>query len=886
MNFDKFHIPPRESQNLLEILRENTGVACRKRSKIFILSGKLSQIEAANKLLYHLINLKGGNEAIGGNTAQTHQDSSRGSDELASEPSSIAESSSFEVQPQFMKLLRQVYKRDLQDIERKFTVKIDWDENAHQVSISHRKMSKGQNLFQEGCDEFIDLFQKFHPNIRREVVELPKEANDSRVQEAISFVETNNLVIVEKVENSLVVYAEKDGISSSVRALKQKLGLREDSSNRKTRRGQGNDSRDARDYCEGQQSAFALPQHLNQVLKNDVVLSLYQGDITDERVDAIVNAANESLQHGAGVAGAIVRKGGRQIQDESNRLTQKYGQLNVGEAAYTSGGFLPCRYVIHTVGPRWREHGRDKSIFLLRKACVGSLRVAAQLELSSIALTAISSGIFGMPKEICAQVMFKAVEEFSAGNDAEFSNLRDVRIVIIDYPTISVFHEEFVKRYLSQEASPGTVTNQEHPSHEERETSPVTNLKEDPQKFGRDNSVDSVGRTQTEGNKSSDGKSEQNGELESPSEHTAQDEEKNDKHVVSDSIKEGPLSNQSTENTNRANIPSSVKAAEIEQGGVDSQPKDNSAPVKNSHKDNKRTLSSGRGRGNLALRFPGKDRSTPNESVHLPGQNVAAVRGRGFTSKPVRTTSSPPGLTVTEEGKHLVHLCNHVQEEQKTSGGASVEYKDKTEIGNPKTTSLLEGRQSQESEIQKQNNDKVNPIDESEERSPKEQKSASQPNVYQENASENASPSGKNIVVVGKVIEKSPKGYEAEEDMKLSTAEKAEIVTPIDGNGKDVSDPDCDAADDGGTTSQDPVISQTTGKEMEAVIEGSANGESLLRGPKHISDLQASPQAVNEIVEDAVGESKDAQGSPREESGTGTIYFLILLCLYVYFYFV
>ena len=236
---------------------------------------------------------------------------------------------------------------------------------------------------------------------------------------------------------------------------------------------------------EGQQQleGFPLPQRLNQVLKNKVVLSLYQGDITDERVDAIVNAANESLQHGAGVAGAIVRKGGRQIQEESNRLTKKYGQLDVGEAAYTGGGFLPCRYVIHAVGPRWGAHGREKSIFLLRQACVRSLRVAAQLGLSSIALTAISSGIFGMPKGICAQVMFKAVEEFSASDDAEFSTLRDVRVVIIDDSTISVFQEEFVKRYLSKEASPGTVTNQRRPSHdhEEIETSPATNAKKNKQ---------------------------------------------------------------------------------------------------------------------------------------------------------------------------------------------------------------------------------------------------------------------------------------------------------------------------------------------------------------------------------------------------------------------
>ena len=888
---------PQESQNLLEILKEKTKVVCRKKSENFILSGTFSQIEAANKLLQYHIKLKRGHEAIhhGGNTNQTHRGSSLGSDKLGSEPSSIAESSNFEVQPQFMKLLKQVYEGDLQDIEEKFAVKIVWEENASEVCISSRKKSKSPNRFSEGCEEFIDLYQKFYPKIKREVVELPNEANESRTREAISFVQTNYPAIVEKVENKLVVYAEKDGISSSVHALKQRLSLRDDSSSRKTKRVQGNESRDAREDCEPQQPGSPLPQHLNQVLNNGVVLSLYQGDITDERVDAIVNAANENLLHGAGVAAAIVRKGGRQIQDESNRLTKKYGQLDVGEAAYTGGGFLPCRYVIHAVGPRWGAHGREKSIFLLRQACVRSLRVAAQLALSSIALTAISSGIFGMPKGICAQVMFKAVEEFSASDDAEFSTLRDVRVVIIDDSTISVFQEEFVKRYLSKEASPGTVTIQQRPTQEERETSPA-NKKQDPQKSSGDNSVNSMGRTQNEDNKQSDGKSEHDEELESPREQTAQDEENNDQRDVSDSIKERPLSNQGTESTNKSNIPSSVKRPEIEQEGDDGEPKDNnSASVENSHKDNKcmsPKLPYGRGRGNLAARFFGKGRPTPSGSFHLQGQNVGAVKGRGITFKTVTTTSSPPGLTVTEEGKHLArNLCNRVKEEQKTNGGESVETE--TEIAKSKTTSLLEGRQSQESESQKQNIDKVDATDESKERSPKEQKTAAPPNVYQEDASGNAIPSGENISDVGKIKEKSPKGSEAEEDTKLTTAEKATNAKPphdqsakehthIYGDVKGVSDPDCDA------TSHDPVISQTTGKEMEAVIEGSAkDDQSLSRSPNSLSDLQASPQAVNEVNKDAVGESRDAQGSPNGESGTGTkACFLCFLFFRVFILFV
>ena len=421
-----------------------------------------TQQEEAHKLLQFLIRTKGGKESVyhGVDTAKSQENSSRGLDELSGVTSTVTEPSSFEVQPQFMNLLKRVRKTDLQGIEENFGVVIVWDEDASQVRINPRRMSNEKNRFQEGCCAFIDLYQKFHPNIGREVVELTNEANDALVLEAVSFVQSKTPVIVENVENNLVVYAEKAVISSSVHALKEKLGVTKNSGSRKTRRGQGNKSRDSHEDNEAlQQGRFSLPRHLNQVLKNGVSLSLYQGDITDERVDAIVNAANEWLQHGAGVAGAIVSKGGYEIQDESNWITNRQGPLNVGEAVYTSGGILPCRYVIHTVGPRWREHGRQKSISLLHQACMKSLRLAVQLELSSIALTAISSGIFGMPKDICAQVMFKAVEEFSSSIDAEFSVLRDVRIVSIDQLTINVFHEEFVKRYHFQEKLPETVTN-------------------------------------------------------------------------------------------------------------------------------------------------------------------------------------------------------------------------------------------------------------------------------------------------------------------------------------------------------------------------------------------------------------------------------------------
>ena len=177
-------------------------------------------------------------------------------------------------------------------------------------------------------------------------------------------------------------------------------------------------------------------------------------------MDAIVNSANDSLQHSSGVAGAIVRSGGRQIEEESRQIMsdRKWRPLNVGDAVYTRGGNLSCRFVIHAIGPRWNARAKGRCISLLSRACVESLLLAAKLKLCSIALPAISSGIFGMPKNLCAQVMFDAVEEFSSSADAEFSTLRDVRIVIIDEETMRFFREEFVRRYTSQETSQTNVT--------------------------------------------------------------------------------------------------------------------------------------------------------------------------------------------------------------------------------------------------------------------------------------------------------------------------------------------------------------------------------------------------------------------------------------------
>ena len=124
---------------------------------------------------------------------------------------------------------------------------------------------------------------------------------------------------------------------------------------------------------------------------NGKLLRLVQGDITERDTDAIVNAANSYLQHGGGVAGAIVRKGGQIIQDESDRI----GFVPVGNAAVTTAGKLPSKYVIHAVGPRMGEGDEDNK---LKSAVLKSLQLASEKNFQSLSLPAVSSGIFGFPR--------------------------------------------------------------------------------------------------------------------------------------------------------------------------------------------------------------------------------------------------------------------------------------------------------------------------------------------------------------------------------------------------------------------------------------------------------------------------------------------------------
>ncbi len=167
---------------------------------------------------------------------------------------------------------------------------------------------------------------------------------------------------------------------------------------------------------------------------NGKILRLVKGDITGRDVDAIVNAANSRLKHGGGVAGAIVRKGGEVIQQESDRI----GFVPVGSAAVTTAGKLPCKAVIHAVGPRMGEGDEEHK---LKNALLSSLLLASEKGFRTISVPAISSGIFGFPKDSCARILVSEAKRFL--EERPDTSLEVIEFCIYDDETLRHFIKEF-----------------------------------------------------------------------------------------------------------------------------------------------------------------------------------------------------------------------------------------------------------------------------------------------------------------------------------------------------------------------------------------------------------------------------------------------------------
>lgn len=166
-------------------------------------------------------------------------------------------------------------------------------------------------------------------------------------------------------------------------------------------------------------------------------ISLKIGDITKIAIDVIVNAANSSLMGGGGVDGAIHKAGGPTILAECKEIIKSIGSCKTGEAVITNAGNLPCKKVIHTVGPIWRG-GSQNEATLLSNCYSNSLALAAENNLSSIAFPNISTGIYHFPKKDAAQIAIHAVSNFLSEHPEP---INEVVFVCFDEENLTHYHQ-------------------------------------------------------------------------------------------------------------------------------------------------------------------------------------------------------------------------------------------------------------------------------------------------------------------------------------------------------------------------------------------------------------------------------------------------------------
>eukprot|EP01064_Diplonema_japonicum_P016231 TRINITY_DN24227_c0_g1_i1.p2 TRINITY_DN24227_c0_g1~~TRINITY_DN24227_c0_g1_i1.p2 ORF type:complete len:223 (+),score=24.14 TRINITY_DN24227_c0_g1_i1:37-705(+) len=184
------------------------------------------------------------------------------------------------------------------------------------------------------------------------------------------------------------------------------------------------------------------------VLPNGLTLTVALGDLTCEKVDCIVNAANSKLAHGAGLAKAISMKGGPVIRKESGEYIAAHGPVATGQLAVTSAGNLPCKSVLHVVGPMY-DNGKKGEDDLLRQAIRTTLKTTEGLKHSSLSVPALSSGLFGFPKDLCARILIDETIAFDTKMKGEGA-LKEVRFTNFDSDTVGYFERYFATLFESQ----------------------------------------------------------------------------------------------------------------------------------------------------------------------------------------------------------------------------------------------------------------------------------------------------------------------------------------------------------------------------------------------------------------------------------------------------
>ncbi|XP_077997505.1 macro domain-containing protein TTE0995-like [Glandiceps talaboti] len=211
----------------------------------------------------------------------------------------------------------------------------------------------------------------------------------------------------------------------------------------------------------GDSFALTLYEHISSNA-NETKVSVRCGDITMEAVDAIASSTNGHLIHEDGIAAAIVKAGGSSIQKESDDIIEERGPLDIAEVVFTSAGNLPCKYILHVVSPPWNADLARDVTDMLYECCMNLLTTANDdAQVTSLAVPTIGTGICGIPVQICAETMLRAVVAYTSNPTTSKDKLRDIRFIGLDWDTMEVFKSVFedmdrgTQASVEEEAEPG-----------------------------------------------------------------------------------------------------------------------------------------------------------------------------------------------------------------------------------------------------------------------------------------------------------------------------------------------------------------------------------------------------------------------------------------------
>ncbi|XP_023695271.2 protein mono-ADP-ribosyltransferase PARP14-like [Paramormyrops kingsleyae] len=316
---------------------------------------------------------------------------------------------------QLPKLKEVLQDKELQLNAGKARVQVRYNKNSVQLLGYRDSVTKLNDVVQSFLkDHAIHQFRVAlpYPELSDQISKLFAllDIDDSGIQVSIS--ETRSPPEMILMGPRHLVTAASDRISKALSSLVQKIVTIDSPGAHRYFKGPGQEylqvvSRTHR--CLVQMKDFGVPEYQ---LEGGLCVYVRQGNITQENADAIVNAANENLEHCGGVAAALSRVGGPEVQQASSKLVQRIGKVATGTAVETTPGKLPCKVLIHAVGPTW-SNAKDREVTaLLEKAVKEALELAERRSCRSLAMPCISSGIFGVPINLCAKAIVMAVRAF------------------------------------------------------------------------------------------------------------------------------------------------------------------------------------------------------------------------------------------------------------------------------------------------------------------------------------------------------------------------------------------------------------------------------------------------------------------------------------------